>query len=152
MGEVIKVIDLLNMIADGEELPKRIKYDGYVFTKTDNMNYYTYFNEEDYITTHIMEYLRCGDLHDEVIILEDEEAIDIQSIDEIPRIIHINANDENVGIALNNIIEQHNDLLQAVKYLDNKLNKEYCQNCGVELTSDNKYMNGMCTECKYGED
>ena len=83
---------------------------------------------------------------------EIDKEIDIQSIDEIPSIIHINATDEYVAIALNNIIEQHNELLQAVKYLDNKLNKEYCQNCGVELTSDNKYMNGMCTECKYGED
>lgn len=30
--------------------------------------------------------------------------------------------------------------------------KEYCQNCGVELTKENKYMDGMCNECKMGID
>ena len=118
MGEVIKVIDLLNMIADGEELPKRIKYDGYIFTKTDNMSYYTYFDEEDYITTHIMEYLRCGDLHDEVIILEDEEEIDIQSIEELDDTI--NGNSHLVDVKTNTI----NKLIEAVKQLDNKLKEK----------------------------
>lgn len=30
--------------------------------------------------------------------------------------------------------------------------KQYCNNCGVELTSDNKYMEGICMECKCGID
>ncbi len=31
-------------------------------------------------------------------------------------------------------------------------NKNICQNCGDTLTEDNKYMDGMCIECKYGVD
>ena len=30
--------------------------------------------------------------------------------------------------------------------------KQYCNNCGVELTISNKYMEGMCMECKCGID
>lgn len=30
--------------------------------------------------------------------------------------------------------------------------KQYCNNCGVELTASNKYMEGMCMECKCGID
>lgn len=30
--------------------------------------------------------------------------------------------------------------------------KQYCNNCGVELTKDNTYMEGMCMECKCGID
>lgn len=30
--------------------------------------------------------------------------------------------------------------------------KQYCDNCGVELTTSNKYMEGMCMECKCGID
>lgn len=30
--------------------------------------------------------------------------------------------------------------------------KQYCENCGVELTKSNKYMEGMCMECKCGID
>ena len=48
---------------------------------------------------------------------------------------------------------------QFIKMMD-KLNKEikelkskeYCQVCGVELTEKNKYMKGMCYDCKYGEE
>ena len=30
--------------------------------------------------------------------------------------------------------------------------KEFCQNCGEELNENNKYMDGMCMECKCGID
>ncbi len=30
--------------------------------------------------------------------------------------------------------------------------KQYCENCGIELTKSNKYMEGMCMECKCGID
>ena len=121
MGEVIKVIDLLNMIADGEKLPKKIKYDLDVYTRTDNMNYYTYFDGEDYITHHIMEYLRCGDLNDDIIILEDEEEINIQSIEEIDE---YNPSKHNFVDIVNNQKETINKLIQAVKQLDNKLKEK----------------------------
>ena len=33
-----------------------------------------------------------------------------------------------------------------------KKKKQYCENCGIELTKSNKYMEGMCMECKCGID
>lgn len=30
--------------------------------------------------------------------------------------------------------------------------KKYCCNCGVELNSENRVLNNMCNECKYGLD
>lgn len=30
--------------------------------------------------------------------------------------------------------------------------KQFCSNCGVELAKENKYMDGMCMECKCGID
>ncbi len=30
--------------------------------------------------------------------------------------------------------------------------KKYCCNCGVELNSENRALNNMCNECKYGLD
>lgn len=59
----------------------------------------------------------------------------------------------------NNAIE---DLEKAIFYLkyeikyrenlkENTQDKEYCENCGTKLTKENKYMNGLCLECKCGE-
>lgn len=80
-----------------------------------------------------------------------EDEIDIDSIEEIDIDQVINTDDK-TGIALLHI----NKLVQAVKQLNKEIKsikeKEYCQVCGVELTRENKYMNGMCNDCKYGEE
>lgn len=111
MGKVIKVIDLLNMIANGEKTPKRIRYAGYIFGKSDDYRYYTFFDEEDYQTNHLMEYVRCSDMNDEVEILDGEEEIDIQSIEELP--------DYNFSIKENR--DKINELIKVIKQLDNKI-------------------------------
>lgn len=38
------------------------------------------------------------------------------------------------------------------QYLDMLGEKKYCSCCGVELNKDNKALNNMCNECKYGLD
>ena len=52
-------------------------------------------------------------------------------------------------------IDQEGDKTWSVKKDEIKLKrkkKQYCDNCGVELTTSNKYMEGMCMECKCGID
>ena len=124
----MKIIDLLNMIAKGEEMPKRIKYNGEILeynnatqdyegiskTGTGDFFYYLFtnnFSTEDFI-------------NDEVEILEDTEEIDIQSIEKLPKIIHISVDDASVRTGFNNIIDNQNVILRAIKQLDNKLKEK----------------------------
>ncbi len=73
----IKVIDLLNMISKGEEVPKRIKLFGVEFKKKGN-EYYSVYTSEPLVSYFGEDYLRA-ELNDEIEIL-DEEFIDIEEI------------------------------------------------------------------------
>ena len=65
----MKIIDLLNRIAKGEEVPKKIKYDNQVFEyRKDMLDYYCY----DY-DLNLMGYQKI--LNEEVEILEEEKKI-----------------------------------------------------------------------------
>ena len=63
----MKVIDLLNKIANGEEVPKRIYYFNREFYLKEN----TYFGD----TFTLMHYIQEEDLNDEVEIIEEEKKI-----------------------------------------------------------------------------
>jgi len=73
----MKIIDMLNKIANGEELPKKIKYDGIEFKITkvmlaDNKYYKNYINED-------MECLfpiNTNYLNDEIEIIEENNKIE----------------------------------------------------------------------------
>ena len=77
----MKVIDLLNKIANGEEVPERIKYDTKVMTydhnKQDYLGYYSNGNGE-----WLFQYLfdRCKNtehfINDEVEIIEEDKKIE----------------------------------------------------------------------------
>ena len=72
----IKVIDLLNMISKGEEVPKRIRLFGVEFKKEDN-GYYSVCTSNPLISYFGEDYLRA-ELNDEIEILDEEEFIDIE--------------------------------------------------------------------------
>ena len=63
----MKVIDLLNKIANGEELPKKI----YCFDREFYLNAYTYFGD----TFTLMHYIQEEDLNEKVEIIEEEKKI-----------------------------------------------------------------------------
>ena len=72
----MKIIDLLNKIANGEEVPKKIKYDGqeYKITKIlleDNNYYFNYINED----MECIFPINTNHLNDEIEILEEEKKI-----------------------------------------------------------------------------
>ena len=74
MNKKIKIIDLLNKIANGEEIPKKIKYCNLIWEEHNKR----YFREgtdmiEDYLANAIIE-----SLNDEVEILEDNTDIFVE--------------------------------------------------------------------------
>lgn len=113
----MKIIDLLNKIANGEEVPKKIAIDStvYVYTK---QNYYEdyegYSLFEDVSDSNIKEFL-----DEEVEIIEEQEEINIQNIEEIP--FEDNTSDNAVLRDTRDLII--NQLVKAVKQLDKRIDK-----------------------------
>ena len=66
----MKVIDLLNKIANGEEVPKKIKYENDIYILTDN---YCYYCDETNLILSDRLYAEQSRLNDEVEILEEEK-------------------------------------------------------------------------------
>lgn len=112
----MKIIDLLNKIANGEEVPKKIKYNGEIFTLRDDKD--DYANAEYWFT----DLYTFSELNDEVEILEEEKKI--------PDEININLayidkeyllEKEDVDRKINEIINRHNILVDKVSdYLKSK--------------------------------
>ena len=74
----IKIIDLLNKIANGEEVPKKIKYKNKIYERyqnitTNNLYYYQVPNKNDFL---IYQLEAAIDLLDEVEILEKPKKIE----------------------------------------------------------------------------
>lgn len=112
MNKKIKVIELLNKIANGEDLPKRIKIQDYVFELSKDYEHY-YYNEDVEIT-HLINH-NFSNLNDEVEILEDN----IEEIEEIPQYRIDNCTDYNYCY----LAEKYNKLAKAVNQIRKDLNK-----------------------------
>lgn len=97
----MRVIDLLNKIANGEEVPKKIKYKNDIYILTDN---YCYYCDETNLILSDRLYAEQSRLNDEVEILEEEKKIPEK-------------------ICTNRIINT-NDILEF-EMIQNKINAEY---------------------------
>lgn len=84
----MKIIDLLNKIANGEEVPKKIKYEDIVFDYTKRNRegliyiadeYSNYEDKDNYLRTHLFWHIEK--LNDEVEIIEEDK--DIKKINEM---------------------------------------------------------------------
>ncbi len=75
----IKIIELLNRIADGEEVPEKIKWDNLIYVlKQDSIDGHFYYRREgtDYSVGNLFfSDLTMGDLNDEVEIIEEDKTI-----------------------------------------------------------------------------
>lgn len=141
MNKKIKVIELLNIVARGKDIPKKIKVylrkdgeqmpDYYIFN---DYGYYENSKEESFVEDWLNNTMK---LNEEVEILEDEEEIDIQGIEEITykgepiklgtiKRMCDNANDymDAICISLDTCGMKINELVKAVKQSDKKINKE----------------------------
>ena len=110
----MKIIELLNKIANGEEAPKKIKFKGEIFI-LNNCNTSESESNFDYLCYNF------SDLNEEVEIIEDE--IDIQGIEELGRycdLIGLTENGEILWKMIQNNANKINELIRAVKQIDKK--------------------------------
>ena len=114
----MKIIDLLNIwVNDRVKLPKKIKVNDKIFEYKEDLNLYETNN--GYFL--VQDYLCCAErLHNNIEVIEESEEINIQKIKPfiIPRIA---PTDEKDMWADRIII---NKLIESVKQLDKKINKE----------------------------
>lgn len=120
----MKVIDLLNKIANGEEVPKKIKvgiFDFYRMKKETIKNDYDYQNEDG---TYLMDYLNeynyiTSYLNDEVEIIDEEnEFIDIEELnldtDELLKKVIITAQDYVLEGKINQLIQNQKKIIERL--------------------------------------
>ncbi len=124
MNKKIKVIELLNKIANNEQMPKKVKFgddilsydvdveDYMGISKTGSGSFFNYLFVNNATSLFINE---------EVEILEDEEKINIQEIElaGLKSFVDADGKIDNVNLAY-----KYNELVLAVKQLDKKINKE----------------------------
>lgn len=104
----MKIIELLNRIANNEDVPKKIKFKGLIYT-WDKIGY-LHYKDDYYRECSLLEGLRVEPvLNARVEIIEDEEEIDIPNI-------------EDLGVSSNNVGGKIAELIKAVKQLDKKVN------------------------------
>lgn len=90
MSKTITIIELLNRIAKGEELPKQVGYVHTVYTYDEKVQ--DYKDSENYYLFDLIDSNRLKTfLNEKVEILEDEETIDINDIEEIEPAMNGNA-------------------------------------------------------------
>lgn len=115
MNQTIKIIDLLSKIANGEEVPKRIKFKNIIYKFNESCHQYYEEGKRSYFSNKLkydgnIEWEFYEDyLNDEVEIIEDKEDINIQDIKEIDVELFNNQSD---------LEHKINDLIKAVKHLE----------------------------------
>ena len=109
----IKIIDLLNKIANGEEVPKKIKYEKDTYIHIDN---YCYYCEDTSLILSDRIFAEYSKLNDEVEILEETKKIEkIARCDSI-KMTHYGElykpteNEEILRIKINELIDEINNL------------------------------------------
>jgi hypothetical protein len=80
MSKTIKIIDLLNKIANGEEFPKKVKFEDKIYTYYNEMT--DYKNEGYFLFDMISDGCVKDFLNDKVEIIEEQEEIDKLEIDD----------------------------------------------------------------------
>ena len=115
----IKIIDLLNKIANGEEVPEKIKYKNEIYKRyqnisTNNLYYYQVPNKCKFLIDQLSSAI---DLLDEVEILNEAKE------DKIQKIYHcetgLTQNEVEIFITenLNQMVDKINELIDAVNEL-----------------------------------
>lgn len=115
----IKVIDLLNKIANGEEVPEKIKYrkDIYKYIK----HWEQYVDENDDPLLYIISKSNYSCLNDEVEIIEEEPEIDIQALKEINEQSEFGKDIKDLRAV------RINELIKAIKQLDKQIKENYLE-------------------------
>ncbi len=118
MAKTIKVIDLLNKIANGEEVPEKVKYCGAEYSYLDHRKDYKNMKLDFDSCIIDSKYHNLDWLNDTVEILEEQQDIDIQNIEEIK---FSEGDKEHLGFGVDLAHTKINALVQAVKQLDRNI-------------------------------
>lgn len=119
MSKAIRVIDLLNKIANGEEVPEKVKYCGSEYLYLNHRKDYKNM-ELDFDSCIIdSKYHNLDWLNDTVEIIEEQEEIDIQSIEEIKEVFIENSS---CGEDVKYLARKYNEILKWAKQLEKKIN------------------------------
>lgn len=119
--KTIKIIDLLNKLANGEEVPEKIKYNDRIYTRFQNLNgnrlyYYQVLNECVFLVEQISS---VGELLNEVELIEEDNNVigkilttyDGEIIDYVNGEKHlINTNRKDINIYIPKINELINEI------------------------------------------
>lgn len=116
MNKEIEVIDLLNKIANGEEVPKKIKYKDFEYIYAKEIGWYRRIDD---IGTYDEWFINKNRLHDIVEIIEEQEEIDIQELKEYEFPGYVDIKLSPIEKKLLELINQNR---QAVKKLDKDIN------------------------------
>ena len=106
----IKIIDLLNKIANRENAPEKIKYNGTEYKLNEITGWYQNIDEIGSVNEWFVSKYR---LNDTVEILEEQQDIDIQEIKYLNELS--DCEERNIKI---------NELVQAVKQLDKQIKEK----------------------------
>lgn len=115
MNKKITIIELLNKIANGEEVPKRIKYNYDTFQYIGKWEQYMTEGYDEIPLLRIISNYNYSGLNDEVEILEDNT----EEIEEIPQYRIDNCTDYNYCY----LAEKYNKLAKAVNQIRKDINK-----------------------------
>ena len=117
----IKVIDLLNKIANGEEVPKKIKYEKDTYIHIDN---YCYYCEDTNLILSDRIFVEYSKLNDEVEIIEEPKKIKkIEMYQDEEGHYFLNNRDKKIYIRCDEIdfmVDKFNELIDEINNLKEK--------------------------------
>lgn len=121
MSKTIRVIDLLNKIANGEDVPEKILYKEKIFEFDKLEKCYITSNFDNTVMNDLGIYLDDGlnmnSLNDNVEIIEEQQEIDIQNIEDIKDVFIENSS---CGEDVKYLARKYNEILKWAKQLDKK--------------------------------
>ena len=130
MNKKIKIIELLNKIANGEELPQKILIKDIVwYLVKDSEENFTYSQTQDNDWQKYIDYkiALTRNLNEEVLILDDEVEIledNTEEIEELDRSLKfddlIAPYGKNEDMMWTEIIKQHNKINEIIRYIKRK--------------------------------
>ena len=131
--KTIKIIDLLNKIANGEEVPKKIRYKNKIFEHWDNGNIQDYWHKgNNSLFDDFIDCSRYTDLNDKVEILDEEDEEDefkeLNKAEYQYSVCPPYKNDEEIIRIMNNNFECHQkairDIINNQKKIIERLNEK----------------------------
>lgn len=113
----IKIIDLLNRIADGEELPKKIKYDSKTYCIDDFEHFYINDDNKGLFEEIFYTYNDYDSLNEKVEIIEEDKKI--EKIEDLNSDYYVKARDcmgftKEIALDIKTIKDKINEIIDVI--------------------------------------